>query len=555
MSTHSRRGITRWPEAVEEHYLQVGVWEEQTIQSFIREAAGRVPDKEAYCDASNNVRFTYRELVEHADHAAAGFLRLGLVPDDRVILALPNGWRFVLVLLGCLRAGIIPVMALPAHRHHELSAIGEKAEARAIFCADESRGFDYQELAGELKESVPGLEWAFIAGDAHAPNISLDDLLLHEKASLDEVAQLDERETGGTDPALFLLSGGTTGVPKIITRTHNDYVYNIKACAEVAGLSEESVYLATMPVAHNFPLGCPGILGALFVGARAVTLGSPAPEKAFPVIDAEKVTITAAVPAVAQRWIEYEEDNATGLLSSLEVLQVGGSRMPDTLSARVGPVLGCTLQQVFGMAEGLINMTRLDDPAEIITTTQGRPVSEYDEIRIVDESFQDVAVGQRGEILTRGPYTPQGYYASPEANEKSFQPGGWYHPGDVVELGPGGNLIVHGRNKDIINRGGEKISAEEIESLVYQLSQVKLAAVVAMPDTDYGERICLYAVVGEGQTLTLEEVREHLLNIGVAGFKLPERLVLSDGLPMTKIGKVDKKELRNDIAARLEAEQ
>lgn len=554
MTTHSREGITRWPAELEDYYLKTGVWEGRTIQSFITDTAERLPNKEAYFDATNNVRFTYRELIEHADHAAAKFREVGLRQDDRVILAMPNGWQFVLVLLGCLRAGIIPVMALPSHRRYELSAIGEKAEARAIFCADESRGFDYQGLADELREAVPTLEWVFIAGETHAPNFDLDALLLGRTATREQLAELDGIDIAGTDPALFLLSGGTTGIPKMITRTHNDYVYNMKKCAEVAELEEDSVYLATMPVSHNFPLACPGVLGAFYVGAKAVTLKSPNPEKTFPVINAEKVTITAVVPAVAQRWIEYKEENATGLLGSLRALQVGGSRMPDSVAVKVEPVLGCTLQQVFGMAEGLINMTRLDDDANVICTTQGRPVSEFDEIRIVDENFNDVTEGQRGEIITRGPYTPQGYYASPEANERSFREGGWYCPGDVVELGVGGNLIVHGRNKDIINRGGEKISAEEIESLVYQIPGVSLAAVVAMPDEVYGERICLYAVVSREQGLTLEEIRGHLLDIGIAQFKVPEKLVLVDELPMTKIDKIDKKALRTDIAERLAKE-
>lgn len=552
MTMHSSEGITRWPAELEEHYLKVGVWEGRTIQSFLADTAQRLPDKEVYVDATNDVRFTYRELIEHADNAAVKLLETGLRQDDRVILAMPNGWQFVLVLLGCLRAGIIPVMALPSHRRYELSAIGEKAEARAMFCADESRGFDYQGLADELREAVPTLEWVFIAGEAHAPNLDLNSLLLDRTATEDQLAELDKIDIAGTDPALFLLSGGTTGIPKMITRTHNDYVYNIKKCAEVAELQEESVYLATMPVAHNFPLACPGVLGAFYVGAKAVTLKSPNPDKAFPVISAEKVTITAVVPAVAQRWIEYEEDNRTGLLESLRALQVGGSRMPDSVAAQVEPVLGCTLQQVFGMAEGLINMTRLDDDPTVICTTQGRPVSEFDEIRVVDENFNDVADGHRGEIITRGPYTPQGYYASPEANERSFLEGGWYCPGDVVELGVGGNLIVHGRNKDIINRGGEKISAEEIESLVYEIPGVSLAAAVAMPDEAYGERICLYAVVSRDEELTLEEIRNHLLGIGIASFKVPEKLVLVEEMPMTKIDKIDKKALRTDIAERLE---
>ncbi len=230
-----------------------------------------------------------------------------------------------------------------------------------------------------------------------------------------------------------------------------------------------------------------------------------------------------------------------------------GARLADEVARTVRPVLGATLQQVFGMAEGLLNYTRLDDPEDAICTTQGRPMSEGDEVRVVDELDRDVPDGTPGALLTRGPYTPRSYYRAAEQNARAFTADGWYRSGHIVRRRPDGNLVVEGRDKDMINRGGEKISAEEVENLAYQLPQVAQAAAIAMPDPDLGERVCLYAVLEPGITLTLQDVRQAMAAAGVATFKWPERLELIAELPATKVGKIDKKALREDIARRLTA--
>ena len=238
------------------------------------------------------------------------------------------------------------------------------------------------------------------------------------------------------------------------------------------------------------------------------------------------------------------------------MLQVGGARLADELARKVRPVLGRTLQQVFGMAEGLLNYTRLDDPDDVVCTTQGRPMCPDDEVRLVDELDQDVPDGEPGSLLTRGPYTPRGYYRAAEQNARAFTADGWYRTGDIVPPhAPTGNLVVEGRDKDMINRGGEKISAEEVENLVYQLPAVAQVAAVAMPDPQLGERVCVYVVPRPRPPLTLEEIRSFMDASGVARFKLPEHLVLVDELASTKVGKIDKKALRADIADRLAAER
>jgi salicylate---CoA ligase len=551
-----------WPACDAARYTAEGFWAGIPLGTLVRATADRTPGALALADPVAGVRLTHGELAGRADAAAGRLLGLGLAPGDRIVVQLPNGWEFVVLTLACLRAGIVPVMALPAHRRTELSYLAIHAEAAAIAVPDRLRDFDHQTLARELGADVQAVTagpWhVLVAGDDVADG-SVDlravcapgtDTGMGTAA---DRARLDARTPGSRDIAVFLLSGGTTGLPKLIPRTHDDYAYNARASAEVAGVDADTRYLVSLPAGHNFPLACPGILGTLLAGGAVIMLPSPQPQRAFAVIAAEGVTHTAVVPAVAGRWLEHAAACGAAELTSLRVLQVGGARLPDQLARQVEPVLGTRLQQVFGMAEGLLNYTRLDDPGEVICTTQGRPLSPADEVRLVDERDSDVPAGEPGLLLTRGPYTIRGYYRAPDQNARSFTADGWYRSGDVCRRTPDGNLIVEGRDKDMINRGGEKISAEEIENLVYRLPGVSQVAAVAMPDPLLGERVCLYVVPSPGAGLTLDQIRQSMEGLGIARFKLPEHLVLTDALPATKVGKTDKKALRADITARLAA--
>jgi 2,3-dihydroxybenzoate-AMP ligase len=545
-----------WPDAEADDYVAKGYWAGIPLGTLLRDVADRHPDAPALVDASAGVRLTHSELADRADSAAARLLDIGMSPGERIVVQLGNGWEFVVLTLACLRAGIVPVMALPAHRRTELAYLARHSEATAIAVPDRMRDFDHQELAHELADDVrsatDGPWHVLVAGEEVAPGgIDLRALCGPGDDPKADRARLDVAPIGSRDVAVFLLSGGTTGLPKLIARTHDDYAYNARGSAEVAAVGSDAVYLVSLPAGHNFPLACPGILGALLAGGRVVTLPSPEPARAFATIAAEGVTHTAVVPAVAGRWLDHAVEHGADDVETLRVLQVGGARLADELARRVKPVLGATLQQVFGMAEGLLNFTRLDDLDEVTCTTQGRPMCPDDEVRLVDELDHDVPGGEPGSLLTRGPYTPRGYYKAAEQNARAFTEDGWYRSGDLCRRTPEGNLIVEGRDKDMINRGGEKISAEEVENLVYRLPAVAQVAAIAMPDPQLGERVCLYVVPRPGTTVTLEEIRESMDQIGVARFKLPEHLVLVDELVSTKVGKIDKKALRADIADRL----
>lgn len=544
---NTREGVTPWPADVADRYRAEGLWQGRSLGDAFAESARNNAERIALVD--DGISLTYTDLHDRVTACATRLLNRGLSPDDRVVVQLPNHWTFVVLTLACLRVGIVPVMALPAHREHELRHLLTASEAVALVTPDTLRDFDHLALSRTLRASTPTLQHLIVlTDDGDQP----------DTANLGALcAPSDDTTRGRTlptpdaaDVAVFLLSGGTTGLPKLIARTHDDYLCNIVLTSPASAVDRDTVSLATLPMGHNFPLACPGILGTLLAGGTVVPLTSPRPERAFAAIARYGVTHTAAVPAVVASWLDHAGVVGFEALRSLRVLQVGGARLADELAERVVRGLPGVLQQVFGMAEGLINVTRLDDPVEAILGTQGRPVSPFDELRVVDETTGlEVAPGEPGVLLTRGPYTPRGYYDAPEANARSFTSDGFYITGDIVRQRPDGNLVVEGRSKDMINRGGENISAEEVENLVYGLACVRLAAAVAMPHDTLGETVCLFTVLHDGHALDLGTVRAHFDSAGVAAFKHPDHLVTVDELPLTKVGKIDKKALRERLAA------
>ncbi|MEV0250400.1 AMP-binding protein [Nocardia sp. NPDC050712] len=528
--TDHRAGYVPFPDAAAESYRAAGFWAGRPLGDLLRTAARAHPDRPLLLDDAA-VR-SYAQVDTAADRMAHGLLALGIAPGDRVVVQLPNIPEFLTVLFGLLRAGIIPVLTLPAHRRAEIEHLARLSDAVAYVIADRQGDFDYRELASTVRAAVPALRHVLVAGDPG--EFTALNSVPRDGTALPEI---DSR-----DIALMLVSGGTTGLPKLIARTHDDYAYNATASAAVCELGAADVYLATLPAAHNFPLACPGILGTIATGGAVTFVTDPSPENAFAAIERHHVTVTAVVPPLAQLWCaatEWEDAD----LSSLRLLQVGGARLAEVNAKEVTPALGATLQQVFGMAEGLLNFTRLDDAAELLHTTQGRPLSAADEIRVVDGAGNDVEPGAEGELLTKGPYTIRGYYRAPEHNARAFTPDGYYRSGDLVRQLPSGHLVVSGRIKDVINRGGENVSCDELEEHLLAHPAVRHAAAVGLPDAALGEKVCAVLVV-DGDLPTLAQIKTFLSDRGLATYKLPDVLRRADTLPVTAVGKIDKKALR-----------
>lgn len=528
-----------WPAEFAQKYRAAGWWRGETFGSVLRERALAHPDRTAVVDPVAGTRWSYAELDGRADRLAAGFLARGITKGDKVVVQLPNVAAFFEVIFALFRIGALPVFALPAHRETEIAYFCEFTEAVAYVIPAEHGGYDYRELAAKTRDRVGTLKHVFVAGGEPGDFESLD--RVHQ-----EPVEFDGPRP--EDLAFLQLSGGSTGVPKLIPRTHDDYIYSLRGSNEICEVDENSVYLCVLPAGHNFPLSSPGSLGALYAGARVVLCPRPSPEAAFPLIEREGVTITGLVPPLALLWTQAAA-RTTHDLGSLDVLLVGGAKFSEEAARRVRPALGCRLQQVFGMAEGLVNYTRLDDPYETVVTTQGRPISPDDEILVVDDEDREVAPGETGHLLTRGPYTIRGYWNAPDHNARSFTEDGFYRTGDVVRVTPTGHLVVEGRAKDQINRGGEKIAAEEVENHLLAHPAVHDANVVAEPDPYLGERICAYVILRpDAEPLKTLAVKQFVRERGLAAYKVPDRVEFVEEFPQTGVGKVSKKDLRNAAA-------
>ncbi|MFD5805477.1 (2,3-dihydroxybenzoyl)adenylate synthase [Streptomyces sp. NPDC127020] len=530
-----------WPAEFAGRYREAGYWRGETFGGVLRERAAAHPDRIALVDPAPERRVrTYRELDEAADRLAAGFAARGIGRGDRVVVQLPNVAEFVEVVFALFRIGALPVFALPAHRDTEILHFCSFSEAVAYVVPDVLAGFDHRELAARVRQNCPGLREVFVVGEPG------------EHTALSEVPRDPSGPLPGPEPhelAFLQLSGGTTGVSKLIPRTHDDYVYSLRGSNEICGVDAGTRYLVTLPAAHNFPMSSPGWLGTLYAGGTVVMCPGPEPATAFALIEQEGISLTGLVPPLALLWTEAAARGEHDL-SSLGLVLVGGAKYSEQAARRLEPALGCRLMQVFGMAEGLVNYTRLDDDPETVVTTQGLPISPDDEIRIVDDADQGVPDGEFGHLLTRGPYTIRGYWRAPEHNGRSFTEDGFYRTGDIVRRTPSGHLVVEGRAKDQINRGGEKVAPEEIENIILAHPDVHDVSLVAVPDDFLGERTLAHVILREGaEPMRPAAVKAFVRARGVAAYKIPDLVRFVDAFPQTGVGKVSKKGLRSAASA------
>ncbi|ABQ62398.1 2,3-dihydroxybenzoate-AMP ligase [Brucella ovis ATCC 25840] len=526
--------FTHWPPARERLYREKGYWIDKPLTRALEEQAAMRPDAPAILCGER--RFTYAELDRLSSNLASRLAAAGIGKGDTALVQLPNIAEFYIVFFALMKAGIAPVNALFSHRKLELGAYASQIEQRLLIGSRQHELFMDDAFARDLGKNLSAPLLTLFAGEAD-PASSLDHWIT---TPADKAVPFSP--TGAGEVAFFQLSGGSTGTPKLIPRTHNDYDYSVRASAEICALTPQTRFLCALPTAHNYPMSSPGALGVFHAGGCVVMAPNPEPLNCFSIIERHGVNMVALVPPAVALWLQAAPDHLAAL-SSLKLVQVGGASFAEALARQVPQVLGCKLQQVFGMAEGLVNYTRLDDPDEIVFTTQGRPISPDDEIRIVDEDGEPVAEGQPGMLATRGPYTFCGYYRSPEHNAQVFDSEGFYYSGDVVQRTPEGYLRVVGRVKDQINRGGEKVAAEEIENLILLHPDVTHAALVAMQDELLGEKSCAF-IVSRNPDLKPPVLRRHLLALGVAEYKLPDRIRLIETMPLTAVGKIDKKHLR-----------
>src|ERR671937_319322 len=525
-------GVVPFPPEFARRYREKGYCHDKSLAQEFAAVFRKYADRVALIDA--DLRFTYRELDDLTANLALNLLELGLKPVDRVVPTLPNIAEFVVLYFALQKIGAIPIAALVTHRYAEISQFVQLSGASTCVYPERHGDFEFEPMIQRIRDGSRTLRYCI--------DLPLLQELIERPATLPK-SRLAAIAIAPTDPCIFQLSGGTTGIPKLIPRTHNDYAYNSKTAAPVCGVTGDSVLLLALPIAHNLPLACPGIQGYFFQGGKVVLSPTTRPEEMFKLIERHKVTHIKVVPALLIRLINDPSITKYDL-SSVRIIQSGGQRMQPEVRLRTHQLIpSCFVQENLGMSEGMLFFVRLDDPPEVKLETCGRPICADDEVLLLDDDDRPVPDGEVGELTCRGPYTLRGYYGVPEYNQKQFTPDGYYRSGDLMRRHPSGNYVVEGRKKDLINRGGEKISAEEIENLILSHPAVENVACVPVPDPNLGEKMCACLVLKKNQHLELGELVEFLKTKEIAHHKLPERLEILDDFPVSTFGKVSKKQL------------
>ncbi|MGQ0651216.1 MAG: (2,3-dihydroxybenzoyl)adenylate synthase [Betaproteobacteria bacterium] len=525
-------GVVPFPPEYAQRYRQKGYWQDKSLRDEFAVCFAGFSNRTFLVDGDK--QYTYADVDRITDKLALNLLELGLRPLDRVVPTLPNCAEFVLLYFALQKIGCIPIAALVTHRYAEISQFVTLSGAAMCVYPERQSDFEFERMIRRVQAEQPTLKFCL--------SLPVLQKLIEKPASLPGT-EIEKIRIEPTDPCIFQLSGGTTGIPKLIPRTHNDYAYNSKTAAPVCAVTQDSVLLLALPIAHNLPLACPGIQGYLFQGGKVVLSPTTRPEEIFKLIERHRCTHLKVVPALLIRLIN---DPSIGKfdLSSLKLIQSGGQRMQPEVRLKTHRLIpGSFVQENFGMSEGMLFFVRLDDPQEVKLETCGRPICPDDEVRLVDDDGREVPPGEVGELTCRGPYTLRGYYGVPEYNARQFTRDGFYCSGDLMRLHPSGNYVVEGRKKDLVNRGGEKISCEEVENLILSHPAVQNVACVPVPDESLGEKMCACVVLKNNSTLSLPQLVDFLKAKEIAKFKLPERLLVCDDLPVSTFGKVSKKAL------------
>ncbi|WP_010197420.1 (2,3-dihydroxybenzoyl)adenylate synthase [Psychrobacter sp. PAMC 21119] len=532
-----------WPKNRAQHYITQGYWINEPLTHILSQRCASDPKATALICGDRQL--SYQALDDLSTHLAHRISAQGIGKGDTALVQLPNTAEFYIVFFALLKIGVVPLNALYSHRQHELRSFCQQIKPQLLIVSATHEVFKDDDFINELHATDLSPQLVLTLNDAAntASKYRLETwIAASDMVDADDAHPVLYSPTPADEVAFFQLSGGSTGTPKLIPRTHNDYYYSVRASADICRLDTDTRLLCALPAPHNFMMSSPGALGVLYAGGTVVMAPDPEPLKCFSIIARYGVTMASLVPSAVVAWIEQAPKHAAQL-KTLQLIQVGGANFSETLARKVPIVFGCALQQVFGMAEGLVNYTRLDDADEQIFTSQGRPISPDDEVMIVDEQGNPVPEGEVGMLTTRGPYTFCGYYQSPEHNANAFDKNGYYASGDLVQRTPEGNLRVVGRVKDQINRGGEKIASEEIENLILAHPDVLNAALIAITDPRLGEKSCLY-IISRDPNIKASTLRRYLLNTGIAQYKIPDRFKFIESMPLTSVGKTDKKALR-----------
>jgi len=542
-------GFTEYDAKDAELYNRMRWWLGLTWGDVLDKMSDLYPRKVGLVDDTG--RLTFGELRQKADRLALGLLELGIQPTDRVLLQVPNWREYVWAFFALQKVGAIPVLLLPRHNEIEIAYLSQLTAAKAWILPLKYRRIDYLPIIANVRRKSSSIQHVItVREDPTDGFLRMEDLAEQARPTRESFSLLADRRPDPMEVAQIMPTGGTTGLPKAAPRTHNSFLCNAEYHSKAWEINSADTVLTIAPVSHAQGMFC-GVGGAFINYAKLVLIDSTDPADICRVIEKERVTAIPTVPALVLRLVNFDGRSDFDL-SSLKKIYAGGAPSPPDLVMSVREKLGCAFVNAFGSSEGTNSMTRLDDDVAVICNTVGVRCCPYETYKIIDADGNELLPNTVGEFVSKGPGIFTGYFGAAEDNRKIFTPEGFLRTGDLAKIDEAGCITITGRIKDIILRGGENISAVEIENLISMHQQVEAVAVIGMPDKELGERICAYVQTHRGPgVLAFEDIIAFLKSKGASVLQLPERVVFVDSLPLTKVGKADKKALREDIRQRM----
>jgi non-ribosomal peptide synthetase component E (peptide arylation enzyme) len=543
-------GVTPYRKEDAEIYNQYRWWSGLTFGDVLDRAADIHPDKEAFVDGKT--RLTYGEAREKTNKLAIGLMDLGIQALDRVLVQLPNWNEFVFAYFALQKIGAITVLLIDRYRQFEINHLISLSGATSWIVASKYGKTDYGPIIHDVLEEHPEIRNVItVRGEGAAkPFSSLDKLVEQAELTEENLARLADRRPDPMQIAHMGPTGGTTGAPKIVPRSHNSLITGIEYCSKSWEQSIEDVNLLAGPIGHDLTFS-KGFVGSILTLGKVVFLDSTDNKDICETIEREKVTSIIWVPTLAQRMLQYEDLDKYDLSSLKKMHSAGGASHPD-LVEEVIERLAMIFYNGYGATEGMTTITRSRDDLAVICSTVGRPTCPYDTYKVIDPNGKELPTNTQGELVLKGPGVFTGYYQNPEENEKAFTQDGFFRTGDVARIDEKGYITLTGRLKEMINRGGESISATEIERLINRHPDVAAVAVIPMPDPVMGERVCAYVQPKSGARLSFDDIISFLKSQKASVLQLPERIEFIDAMPYTGAQKMDKKSLQEDIAGKLQ---
>jgi acyl-CoA synthetase (AMP-forming)/AMP-acid ligase II len=529
--------------------VESGVWENRTTwQEAVSKADADPGGVAIWFDDGSEL--SYGEGVEEARRLAVSLSELGLRRGDVVSANLPNWREMAIINLACCALGLVINPIIPIYRDREVGFILKDARSRVLFTPGGMSNFDYLAMARRLAQDTPSLESVVAVrpseGESAYPTYS--DLIERGDAERFEAVAVDPNHI-----KLLMYTSGTTGVPKGVLHSHNTLRRSAANSAEARGVGEGDITLMASPVTHV--TGYSSLEQAFNSPVKTALMSRWDKGAAIDFIERAGATLTVGATPFLKELLDEAQARGIGL-PSLRQFACGGAEVPPQLIRRAHELLAnCRCFRVYGSTEVPLVTQGFQRPehADLAAGTDGR-IYNYD-VRIVNAEGRDVSPGEEGEILARGPAMFLGY-TDWEETAKAVDDDGFFHTGDLVRAGPQGSIVVSGRLKDIIIRGGENLSAKEIEDVLHRHPAIEEAAVVAMPHPRLGEGVCAWLILRDRQTApSMEELAEFVREQGLAPQKIPERIEILHDFPRTASGKIQKNILRDKIRKKLSIDE